>query len=114
MASFSPATLVSSATSSAGVLPNTGVMLVGATGAPVYSLAAPYRGAQKTFIQITTSSGLKQILVNSSDVSTAITLGATGGKTTITLTAVDQCISLIGTSATNWVISGNVGTVDAS
>ena len=99
-------------TSTAALIPNSGTQVLSSTAATTQVLSPPYVGARRQFINTTTSSALKTILVNSTAGSTSVFIGA--ANTALTFRSVEQAVTLFAITATRWDIVSNVGSVDCS
>lgn len=111
--------LVTTISTTGGVISPDGAHILGSTGAAVYNLQAPWQyreqnSVKKFFVTNSTSTNTRQVVVNSTaeGCSTGVTIGNSG--TTLTFTAAGQCVELFATSATRWEIGSNVGTVASS
>ena len=109
---------VSTSTSTGVAMALDGIQVISSTSAPVQNLAQPFQyreqGNRKTIIKTTTSSALAQVVVQSTMAGCSTAVFIANAATTLTFTAVSQAVEILATSATQWEIVSNVGSVDCS
>lgn len=87
-------------------LPNYGLSLIASTGA--YIIDPPQVGTQAIIAISAASTGASTVDTNS----TAVTFASTaGGLNTLTFDATGESVTLVGASATEWIVVSNVGSV---
>jgi len=84
--------------------------IISSTAAQAYALPAPFPGLMKTIVKTSSSTAVQTVSATAGG--STSTIGLTG--VTLTFSAADQSVILMGVAANKWQIVSNVGSVTVS